>query len=78
MRPNYLRAYSQFSLRIVTVTSPGSQTGTVGTKVRLQIHASDSAPGQTLAYTAWGLPGGLSISPATGLITGIPPGAPRP
>lgn len=56
----------------VTVTSPGSQTGTVGTALSLQIKASDSASGQTLTYSAAGLPAGLSISSSTGLITGKP------
>jgi hypothetical protein len=55
----------------VTVTNPGSQTSTVGTAVSLQMQASDSASGQTLTYTASGLPAGLSISPS-GLITGTP------
>jgi len=55
----------------VTVTNPGSQTGTVGTAVSLQIHATDSASGQTLTYSATGLPAGLSIS-SSGLITGTP------
>jgi hypothetical protein len=55
----------------VTVTNPGSQTGTVGTAVSLQIHASDSASGQTLTYSATGLPAGLSIS-SSGLISGTP------
>jgi Putative Ig domain len=56
----------------VTVTSPGSQTGTVGTAVSLQIHATDSASGQTLTYSATGLPAGLSINSSTGLISGTP------
>jgi subtilase family serine protease len=56
----------------VTVTNPGSQTGTVGTAVSLQIKATDSASGQTLTYSATGLPAGLSISATTGLITGTP------
>jgi hypothetical protein len=56
----------------VTVTSPGNQTGTVGTAVSLQIHATDSASGQTLTYSATGLPAGLSINSSTGLITGTP------
>src|SRR5579859_6794910 len=56
----------------VTVTSPGSETGTVGTAASLQIGASDSASGQTLTYTATGLPAGLSINASTGLITGTP------
>ncbi len=56
----------------VTVTNPGSQTGTVGTAASLQIQASDSASGQTLTYTTAGLPAGLSISPSFGLISGTP------
>ena len=55
----------------VTVTNPGSKTATVGTAVSLQISATDSASGQTLSYSATGLPAGLSIS-ANGLITGTP------
>ena len=56
----------------VTVTSPGSQTGAVGTAASLQVHASDSGTGQTLSYSATGLPAGLSIAPGTGLISGTP------
>ena len=56
----------------VTVTNPGTQAGTVGTAASLQIHASDSATGQTLTYTATGLPAGLTISSTTGLISGTP------
>jgi subtilase family serine protease len=56
----------------VTVTNPGSQTGTVGTAASLQISASDSASGQTLTYSASGLPAGLSINSSTGLISGTP------
>lgn len=59
----------------VTVTSPGNQTGTVGTPVSVQVHASDSAPGQTLTYSAVGLPAGLSIGSSTGLISGTPSAA---
>jgi hypothetical protein len=55
----------------VTVTNPGNQTGTVGTPVSLQIQATDSASGQTLTYSATGLPAGLSIS-SSGLISGTP------
>jgi Putative Ig domain len=55
----------------VTVTNPGNKTATVGTPVSLQISATDSASGQTLSYSATGLPAGLSVS-ASGLITGTP------
>ena len=56
----------------VTVTNPGNQTSTVGTAASLQIHASDSASGQTLTYGASGLPAGLSINGTSGLISGTP------
>jgi F5/8 type C domain/Beta-1,3-glucanase/Putative Ig domain len=55
----------------VTVTNPGSQSSTVGTAASLQVAATDSASGQTLTYSASGLPAGLSISSA-GLISGTP------
>jgi hypothetical protein len=56
----------------VTVANPGAQASTAGTAASLQIAASDSASGQTLAYAATGLPAGLSINSATGLISGTP------
>jgi hypothetical protein len=60
----------------VTVTNPGNQTGTVGTPIGgVQVHATDSASGQTLTYAASGLPAGLSINSVTGLISGTPTAA---
>ena len=56
----------------VTVTNPGSQAGTVGAAASLQIHATDSASGQTLSYSATGLPAGLTINASTGLVSGTP------
>ena len=56
----------------VTVTNPGSQTSTAGTAASLQIAARDSASGQTLTYSASGLPAGLSINSSSGLISGTP------
>jgi Putative Ig domain len=56
----------------VTVTNPGNQSTTVGASVSLQIQATDSSSGQTLTYSATGLPAGLSINGSTGLISGSP------
>ncbi len=50
--------------------SPGDQENVVGDSVALQIIASDP-DGDTLSWTATGLPRGLVIS-QTGLITGAP------
>jgi chitinase len=55
----------------VTVSSPGNQTGTVGTAASLQVSGTDSASGQTLTFSATGLPAGLSIS-SSGLVSGTP------
>src|SRR3954452_4617319 len=54
-----------------TVTNPGNQTSTVGTAASLQIQATDPN-GQTLTYSATGLPAGLSINASSGLISGTP------
>jgi F5/8 type C domain/Ricin-type beta-trefoil lectin domain/Putative Ig domain len=59
----------------VTVTSPGGQTSTVGTAASVQVHATDSGSGQTLTYSAAGLPAGLSINASSGLISGTPTAA---
>lgn len=63
------------AVNTVTVTNPGNQAGTVGTATSLQVVASDSAAGQTLTYSATGLPTGLSINQATGLVSGTPTAA---
>lgn len=55
----------------ITVTNPGKQTTTVGTSVSLQIKAKDSG-GLALAFSSTGLPKGLRLNHATGLITGSP------
>jgi len=68
----YVTPTGSSSGNTVTVTNPGNQTGAVGTPITsVQIHATDSASGQTLTYSASGLPPGLSIS-SSGLISGTP------
>jgi beta-glucosidase len=56
----------------VTVASPGPQAGIAGSPVSLGVSASDSSSRQSLSYAATGLPAGLSISPTSGTITGLP------
>jgi large repetitive protein len=53
----------------VSVTSPGDQTNNEKDIVGLRISAIDSA-GNALAYSASGLPTGLSVNTTTGLISG--------
>jgi hypothetical protein len=65
----------------VTVTNPGFQSDYSETPIdpqsgNVQVMASDSEAGQTLTYSAAGLPAGLSIS-SSGLISGTP-SDPRP
>jgi hypothetical protein len=55
----------------VTVANPGSQTSTIGSPASVQISATDTVGG-TLSYATTGLPAGLSINSATGLISGTP------
>jgi hypothetical protein len=55
----------------VSLADPGDQSGTVGNPVDVQIHAGDS-DGGGLSYAATGLPRGLTIAPASGLISGAP------
>jgi subtilase family serine protease len=55
----------------VAVTSPGNQSTSVGAPVSLAVHGADSG-GAALNYTASGLPAGLAINAATGVISGRP------
>jgi hypothetical protein len=62
---------------IVSAVSPGPFDLTAGTHVTLPaVRALDSASGQALTYSASGLPAGLTISPATGSISGTLPATP--
>jgi hypothetical protein len=56
----------------VAVTPPSARRLWAGIPVWIKIKAADSDPRQTLDYTAAGLPAGLTIDNATGVITGTP------
>jgi beta-glucosidase len=56
----------------VTVTRPAGMSSGVGSPASQPLHASDSASGQNLTWTAEGLPGGLGINSGTGTISGTP------
>ncbi len=55
----------------VTVANPGTQSSDAGQPVALQMHASDSG-GQGVAFSASGLPAGLAINAANGVVSGVP------
>ncbi|HLI73204.1 MAG TPA: Ig domain-containing protein [Acidimicrobiales bacterium] len=59
----------------ISFSNPGKPHSKVGTAVSLQITATDGAPGTTLTYGASGLPAGLAINAASGLISGTPTSA---
>lgn len=57
-----------------SVTHLGNQTSVLGHPVSVAVQAH-TTPATPLRYSATGLPAGLSINPATGLIHGTPAGA---
>ena len=63
-------AVTSTSANTVTVANPGGMSSIVGTSAPLTVTGHDSASGQTLTYSAAGLPAGLSVNASTGQITG--------
>jgi hypothetical protein len=56
-----------------TITNPGNQSGVEAQAASLQMVAADYAGGHNpLTFSATGLPAGLTINTATGLISGTP------
>ncbi len=58
---------------VPVIINPGAQTSGVNSNVSMQIKATDANAGDILKYSATGLPTGLSINAATGLISGKVP-----
>ena len=55
----------------LTLTDPGNQSNTEGDGVSLAVAATDTVSDSgTVVWTALGLPAGLAIDPATGVISG--------
>ncbi len=55
----------------VSVVRPGNQLAVKGHALSLAVHATDSG-GAALTYSATGLPAGLSINAASGVVSGTP------
>jgi serine protease len=62
---------------IVNMTNPGNQTTYKNSQLSLTVEATSSGQ-NTLTWSATGLPAGLTINPATGIISGRLIAAPRP
>ena len=69
-------ASQPFTITVVNINDapvlvqPVDQTSAKGDAISLQLSASDVDAGDILSYSAPGLPGGLSVDPASGLISG--------
>ena len=70
---SYLIAPSIPASNTIHVTAPANQSGSYGAAATpLQVSATDATPGQTLTYSAAGLPSGLALDSATGALSGTP------
>jgi len=58
-----------WNVSVISVTNPGTQNNAIGDSVSLQVQDSGLPRGDSWNYSA-ALPSGLSINPATGLISG--------
>lgn len=67
---------SAISPAALEVAQPAAQSYQAGSAVSLPIRSVDGSAKQPLSYAATGLPAGLTINPATGLITGTAPATP--
>ena len=61
----------QLNPAVIALLDPGSQASVAGAAVNLKLRPADKVAGQSVSYSAAGLPPGTSIG-ATGQITGFP------
>lgn len=61
---------------LLAAANPGAQSYQTGRQVSVPVRSVNAATGQALGLTATGLPSGLSVSPASGVVSGILPGTP--
>ncbi len=66
---SFLSPYGEINNQSPSLVNPGTQTGTVGDLVNLQLSASDP-DGDSLVYSATDLPDGLTLGSTSGLISG--------
>lgn len=55
---------------VITIPNPGTQDLEAGKTISLQVQGTDSSPGAAVTYSATGLPSGVTINSATGVISG--------
>ena len=67
--PSVAKVIQVVSTNAPVLTNPGTQGSLINATINVQIAASDPN-GDTLTYSATGLPSGLNINSATGLING--------
>ena len=64
--------FSSSSTTVTFNSTPGNQSGPIGTPVSVSAAATSSDVTKTITYSATGLPGGLTINSSTGVISGTP------
>ncbi len=67
---------SELNPALLAVANPGDQSYQAGRAVSVPVRSVNGAAGQALGFTATGLPAGLSVNPASGVISGTLPGTP--
>jgi len=73
--PDGVGAFQNSASDLVSIENPGSYDLTAGTRVTLPAIRAVSSGSQALTYSQSGLPAGMSINAASGVISGTMPGS---